>query len=98
VRVGVDALGRPLDRCPRVIVECVSIQFADGGGIVIAAHADGPFRGQPGDYLIRLRPVTDDVTKLPYGVVGLQRVKHCLERGQIAVDIGEHGNPHCESG
>jgi hypothetical protein len=34
------------------------------------------FCSQPGDDLVRLRPVTDDITELPDSVVGLQGAEH----------------------
>jgi hypothetical protein len=88
---------RPLDRGSRIIVEGVSFELANRGRVVIPAHAKRFLACQQRNDLIGLRSVTDNVTQLPYGVIGTEAGEDRLERRQVAVDVGQHGDPHWPS-
>ena len=53
-----------------------------------------PIVAQPGDDLVGLRPVADDVTQLPDLVDGRDRREHRIERREVGVDVRQDGDAH----
>ena len=61
---------------------------------MVAADADRPDPGEPGDDAVRVRPIADDVPELPYGIdrTGIRQDR--IERHEVAVDVRQDGDPH----
>ena len=89
-----DRRAGPLHGPARVHVEGLDLAAAQGGGVVVAAHADGAQLAEPRDDLVGVRPVAHDVAQVPHLVHGWDRGEDGVERDQVRVDVGEDGDAH----
>src|SRR5688500_13999767 len=94
--VVIDAACRPLDGGTGIGVEVGGGDGADGGAIVVAHDATSAHRLERRGHLVRMRSVGDGVAEHPDLVDGWEVGGHCLERGQVGVNVRKDSDAHAK--
>jgi hypothetical protein len=95
-------LGRQLPGCPYtgcggIGVEDGDVHLTNGCPVVVAHDTDMVRLAKPGDAIMRVRSVADDVSEAPYliySTTALDVIQHCAEGCQIGMDIGKNSVMH----
>ncbi len=89
----------PLKRAAGFAVEGIQRQVADGRFVMVAADAQD--FGEIPDALnafVRIRSVPDKIAQAPHSIKHPGVFEHCVQGGEIRMDIGDNQDSHGKPG